>query len=118
MSFALHKEIINSSNINFVLSGKFVEGNKVHLNKIKETLIHQILLVKNSRFDVYEVNLVESDDENMSNNYKYNFLVDYKVYGAIKTAEKIRINQLDSVILVMDYAKIAIIEYDPNYKDF
>jgi hypothetical protein len=125
MSFAVQKEVVKSTQVDFTLSGKFTYGNRINHQHIKEYMIHQILLVKNSLFEIYDV--LKINDESNSNdpamNYKYNYLLEYKVFGKITGVEKFRMNtmnpsQCDAIVLILDYAKVAILEYDPNYFDF
>ncbi len=121
MSYAVHKETIKSSEISFVVTGNFVHGNRIKLSHVKEYISQQILLVRNNFFEVYEMFSVENQEDNIESRYKYNFLLDYHVFDQITSIDKFKLNpylNLDAIVLVMDYAKIAIVEYDPNNCDF
>lgn len=125
MSFAVQKEVVKSTRVDFTLSGKFTYGNRINHQHINEYLSHQILLVKNSLFEIYDVLKIndESNRNDLAMNYKYNYLLEYKVFGEITGVEKFRMNktslsQCDAIVLILDYAKVAILEYDPNYFDF
>ena len=121
MSYAVHKETIKSSQINFVITGNFVNGNKIKLNHVKDYIAQQILLVRSNFFEVYEMFHVENQEDNIESSYKYNFLIDYHVFDQITSIDKFKLNSyqnIDSVVMALDYAKIAIVAYDPNNCDF
>ena len=121
MSYAVHKQTIKSSHINFVLTGNFVYGNKFKLSQVKEYITHQILIVRNTFFEVYEMFSMENQEDNIESLYKYNFLIDYQVFDKITAIEKFKLDpyqNIDAAVLILDYAKVAIIQYDPNNCDF
>ena len=78
------------------ISGKFVSSSKNNFSPNKIPSKNQILLVRNLRFEIYEIlEHKKSDLENLDqdtnkalNKIEYNYLLDYKVFGQIKLAEK------------------------------
>jgi len=128
MSHSLHNEIVPNSAINYVITGKFVSGSKNNFSPNKIPSKNQILLVRNLRFEIYEIlEQKKSDLENLEqdknktlNKIDYNYLLDYKVFGQIKLAEKANYKDKpnDIIIIVIDYAKLCLLEYDPSFNEF
>jgi hypothetical protein len=127
MSFAAHQEIIPSSQVTYSLAGNFIAGNKATF-KQNALLSEQILLLYNTRFEIYEVfypiqspsDPIMDQTEDPLQNYNLHFLHEYKVYGEIKRVEKARLinHKLDTIIIITDHAKICFLEYDQVCHDF
>jgi hypothetical protein len=113
MSFAFHKELIKATSIDNIISGNFIENHPRLINN-SNYLLHQILLVRKNRFEVYDLFL---DNDQMS---KYNYITEYKIFGEIVAVDKTRLSNkaTDIIILAIDYAKIVFLEFDENCFDF
>jgi hypothetical protein len=119
MSYGLHMELIQNSSVKNIICGRFIEGNKSPSLVNKETIFYQILLVRNTCFEIYE--LYKNDNQDEKNVfYLKNLLLEYKTFGQITSVEKITFQSmnLSSIVLGIDYAKIAILHYHPETHDF
>ena len=127
MSFAVHQEIIPSSQITYSICGNFTGGNKTNF-KSNALISEQILVVYNTRFEIYEVfypyqsnpEIVIDQPEDLLQNYSLNFILEYKIFGEIKKVERARLinHKLDTIILVIEHAKLCFLEYEQSSNDF
>lgn len=80
------------------------------------------MAIKNDRLEIYDIIhqscLLKNDDS--ERNFTHRFILDYKVYGNIVTAEKIPTKKyrLDIIVLLIDYAKLVFLYYDKKYFNF
>lgn len=112
MSYAIHKEHIQSTVITSIIIGKFAHYPRFSDKLYEPSHFHQLIVCRNCHFDLYELKDPHHD--------KVDFITQFKLYGNIMKAVKIKkFNQnLDSIALLIDNNKIIIIGWDINVCDF
>lgn len=92
---------------------------------LEEEKSQQILVIKNDKLEIYDIveETNHSNDfkiEETEKSFKHRFILEYKVYGSIITAEKIPTKRykFDIIVLLIDYAKLVFLYFDKKYLNF